>query len=76
MRVAWLAPFNLPLLASHLPPLSGHYHPAPWITNGVRAMAAAGGVYAVVAVLFLDATLRDRGMPRRRMLGSAEVPRL
>ena len=43
MKVAWLAPFNLRSLAHRLP-LAGQYHPAPWITNGARALVARGDV--------------------------------
>ena len=44
MRIAWLAPYNLRLLEGRLPPIPRHVHPAPWITNGLRALNETGAI--------------------------------
>lgn len=44
MRVAWLAPYDLRLVAHHLEGLEGPFHNAPWIANGARALVETGEV--------------------------------
>jgi len=42
MRVAWVAPLDLNLLQHRLPLRGRRFHPAPWITNGLRALSRTG----------------------------------
>lgn len=44
IRVAWLAPYDLRLVAQHLEDLEGPFHNAPWIANGARALVETGEV--------------------------------
>src|SRR5260221_8914662 len=44
MRVAWLAPYDLRLVAPHLEGLAGPFHNAPWIANGARALVETGQI--------------------------------
>jgi glycosyltransferase involved in cell wall biosynthesis len=45
LKVAWLAPYDLRLLADRLdPPVHGSSHNSAWITNGLRALLETGAV--------------------------------
>jgi glycosyltransferase involved in cell wall biosynthesis len=44
MRVAWVAPYDLRLVAHHLEGLDGPFHNAPWIANGARALVETGEI--------------------------------
>jgi glycosyltransferase involved in cell wall biosynthesis len=44
LKVAWLAPYDLRLVAHRIEGLEGPFHNAPWITNGARALVETGEV--------------------------------
>lgn len=44
LRVAWLAPYDLRLVAHRIEGLEGPFHNAPWITNGARALVETGEI--------------------------------
>jgi glycosyltransferase involved in cell wall biosynthesis len=58
LRVAWVAPYDLRLLAHHIEGLEGPFHNAPWIANGVRALVETGEIDLHV-VTYHKGLLRD-----------------
>jgi glycosyltransferase involved in cell wall biosynthesis len=62
MRIAWLAPFDLRLLRDRVGIGVPDGHPAPWITNGLRALAGAGE-FELHLVTYTRGLARDCTIP-------------